>query len=60
MESEKDIAEKRVEELSAKVDALNKEVGRLHHLEQLRNLKSTLTARPGERELTRSSRNGMN
>jgi len=59
MESAKDIAEKRVEELSTKVDALNKEVGRLHHLEQLRNSTSTLTARTGERELTRSSRNGM-
>ena len=59
MESEKDFAEKRVEELSTKVDALNKEVGRLHHLEQLRNSTSILTARTGERELTRSSRNGM-
>ena len=30
-------SEERVAELSAEVDALNKEVGRLHHLEQLRN-----------------------
>ena len=59
MESERDIAEKRVEELSAEVDALNKEVGRLHHLEQLRNSTSTLAARTGEHVLTRTPRNGM-
>ena len=41
-------AEKRVAELSAEVDALNKEVGRLHYLEQLRNANSGLTAKQSE------------
>ena len=37
-EATQQAAEKQVLELSAEVDALNKEVGRLRHLEQLRNL----------------------
>ena len=41
-------AERRVAELSAEVNALNKEVGRLHYLEQLRNANSGLTAKQSE------------
>ena len=42
-------AEQRVAELSAEVDVLNKEVGRLKHLEQLRSSNSGLTFGQGER-----------
>ena len=41
-------SEQRVVELSAEVDALNNEVGRLHHLEQLRNLNFGFTAGQSE------------
>jgi len=43
-EAARQAAEKRVAELSAEVDALSKEVGRLHHLEQLRNSNSGFAA----------------
>ena len=47
-EAARQAAERRVAELSAQVDALNKEVGRLHYLEQLRNANSGLTAKQSE------------
>ena len=48
IEAARQAAERQVAELSAEVDALHKEVGRLHYLEQLRNAKSRLTAKQSE------------
>ena len=47
-EAARQAAERRVAKLSAEVNALNKEVGRLHYLEQLRNANSGLTAKQSE------------
>jgi len=47
-EAARQAAEQRVAESSAEVDALNKEVGRLKHLEQLRSSNSGLTFGQGE------------
>ena len=47
-ETARQAAERRVSELSAEVDALNKKVGRLHYLKQLRDANSRLTTKQSE------------